>query len=208
MLCLVSAWPNHESSLTMAYAPIVLLFFPRRPFAIGGEIASIIVDAFDSVLWCWLAAHVGEEVLIACSPALADRDASATVVFPLAKIGVGASLDHSVPGAILAGMVFSFAMFERFYAMYFISKTSARRKVFVQVVSSKNAFFAAVASTSPIIAIVASVVSREFLAAVIRDDSQAAKSTACYISHGHRSLPMVAESSSGQALARLTAALL
>ena len=72
----------------------------RRPNAILGAVIAIVVFAFNGVLCAGSRPHVGDEVLKAMQPALADRNSTVAVEMPLAASPF-ASPDHVLPDVVL-----------------------------------------------------------------------------------------------------------
>lgn len=79
----------------------------RGPAAVAGLVVSVIVDAVEgedrptvpTAFRAW--AHVGQEVLEAVAPPIADADAPPSVVFEARLIGIGTAIDDPAPCSVL-----------------------------------------------------------------------------------------------------------
>jgi hypothetical protein len=105
-------------------SPVLCLFTLGRPAAIIREIPQIIVGPIKRVFGVWTTSHIGEKVGVII-PTLADRNASATIVFPVFAGFVLASLMHRVPRGPFWSFV-GFAMGARSFGSLFSTKTTTR----------------------------------------------------------------------------------
>lgn len=91
------------SLVTDPYRPplISCLVGNSGPSTVLRFIITVVVNAFNRVLAGWTRPHVGEEVDKRTPPAVADLDASGSVVLPGGAGDAVASIDHPLPDFIL-----------------------------------------------------------------------------------------------------------
>lgn len=80
-------------------ASVISLFLRCRPAAVGRFVVSVVVYPIQSVFRRRLLAHVGQEVFKG-RPTSTDFYSSSTVMRPLCRPRVFATLAHSIPGRI------------------------------------------------------------------------------------------------------------
>ena len=78
-------------------ALVVSLLFHRRPAHIARFVVAVIVDAVKRVFWRGLPADISEKGFVRLPPAVADRDASATVLPESRVLRVVTALLHTGP---------------------------------------------------------------------------------------------------------------
>jgi hypothetical protein len=78
--------------------PVFVLLRICDPFAIGGFVTSIIVDAIERQAR-WAITHVGKEVF-KCEPTLANTNSSSAVIKKIRVLRIAASLKHRFPAVI------------------------------------------------------------------------------------------------------------
>ena len=80
-------------------APVALLLFLRRPPAVVGAIAQIVVNSIKGMQWTWFRTHVAGESFER-RPLGANADTAPAIRIPLPEIGVVAPIPHRRPSAV------------------------------------------------------------------------------------------------------------
>lgn len=74
------------------------------PSAIPRRIATIVVLSLYGIVKTRPRPHVGQEVLKRISPAITHLNSATAIVLVSSTIGIGASLNHAIPGIVLRRM--------------------------------------------------------------------------------------------------------
>ena len=82
--------------------PVKLLFTPRRPFAVLGEVAKVVINSFNAHAF-WRIAHIADKIRIGVEPSVAYGNASAAIVGPSLGFRVRATLFHALPALVAWG---------------------------------------------------------------------------------------------------------
>ena len=90
------------SRASLPRSPVVDLLRSSGPATIGGGVGPVVVAALDRQSGRRLA-HVCEKVLEG-EPALADDDATPSIVLPIGTFGIATPLDHRSPASVKRGL--------------------------------------------------------------------------------------------------------
>lgn len=82
-----------------SWASVVGLGFCVCPYAITRFVISVIVDALNTQTG-WTLAHIGQKILKAISPALANRNTPLSIPLRVTTVGVVAAVLHALPNSI------------------------------------------------------------------------------------------------------------
>lgn len=80
--------------------PIPVLFKLCSPTTITREVTSIIINAFNRMLWGWFSPHIIQKTRKTITPTIADHDSPTAIMFEGSKIGIIATLNHCCPRMI------------------------------------------------------------------------------------------------------------
>ena len=175
----VLGWQRSSGDFNNDAATLIAeLVGTKRPAAVFRLVGPIIVDALNRVLARWRRAHVGKKVSKIFAPPVANEYAARPVVFETWVCGIVAALNHACPSVIQRVFSPCFRNGSRIggSAGDFRSEASTRlRFSSAQANRGHRLFAAAVATTKPLLAAVASKCCRyrrqapEFLSSQIND---------------------------------------
>jgi hypothetical protein len=132
----------------LGFSPAVFgLFAQRKPDTVAGFVMSIYFEAFNRILagrsWSHIGKEVGEGV-----PALAYRDAAATVILETSGLWISASFKHCIPRIIGSGFL-SVAGAAMDAHSISLSTSTGRCEIRSQLVTTDYFYGSAVATAAP-----------------------------------------------------------
>src|SRR5688572_20847796 len=89
----------------MIVAAVLLLVFVCAPLAIIRRITQRIINPVQGMTGRWARPHIRYEVLERIAPAVANRNASPSVVWKSAHVGVIAAHFHLIPNAVFRALL-------------------------------------------------------------------------------------------------------
>ncbi len=127
---------------------IIRLLLPCRPAAVLWSVRAVIVNTVKRVTRRRLVAHVTQEGREALAPLSTDRDTTASVVRPIRRVGVFATVDDMRPCDVFAAVRESVCRVLR-DDRFLLQAAAASMMTRTQVASACGASASAVAQTLP-----------------------------------------------------------